>query len=96
MKVLLTILNVDILAYALPFLFDKLSVYDDIAKMQDELGNKAVLNQAIKMISFETFNPIKNLGGIYILLLIFFFRLAWFLIICILRKICKKRKGTIV
>ena len=96
MKVLLTILKTDILAYALPFLFDKLSVYDDIAKMQDELENKAFLNQAIKMISFETFNPIKNLGGIYILLLIFFIRLTWFLIICILRKICKKRKGTIV
>ena len=33
------------------------------------------------MVSFETFNPIKNLGGVYILLIVFFIRFAIFLIL---------------
>ena len=78
---LLGIINADILEDLLPILFDKLEVYEEFAELQDKEGKNAVLNQAIKMVSFETFNPIKNLGGVYILLIVFFIRFAIFLIL---------------
>ena len=48
------------------------------------------------MVGFETFNPISNLGGIYVLIMIFFIRLALLLISLLIKKVYKKREGCIV
>ena len=43
MRIVLAIINADILTEVLPVLFD-LDVYETISELQDDLGNKAVLN----------------------------------------------------
>ena len=48
------------------------------------------------MVGFETFNPISNLGGIYVLIMIFFIRLALLMKKCLIKKVCKKREGCIL
>ena len=43
MRIVLAIINADILKEVLPVLFD-LDVFEKIAELQNDLGNKAVLN----------------------------------------------------
>ena len=43
MRIVLAIINADILNEVLPVLFD-LDVYETISELQDDLGNKSVLN----------------------------------------------------
>ena len=69
LNIFLGIINTDLLEPILPKIFKNLDIYEKVGEQQDDLKTGIVLNQSIKMVGFETFNPIKNLGGLYIVIM---------------------------
>lgn len=68
-KIIISILNAEILdpAWTTELVFDFQKDYM-IVNAIDQLDIKTNLNDQIKELGFETFNPILNLGGLFIII----------------------------
>ena len=87
------VLNVDVLEFTNDYLFD-FNYDEELVEIEEKIGDDRILFEQIQQADFSSYNPIMNIGGIYICLVY----LGFMIIITSLMKfwtkgVKRKRKG---
>jgi hypothetical protein len=61
----------------------------------EKSGKKTVLNGPLMDMDFETFNPILNMGGLFLTLILYLTQIFIFLVLKVILKLMKKNESLV-